>query len=220
MPIAPSSRLFWFVAGGGTLAVTAVVLVSCGVLPVGDLPELPGGEDTAASPSPEPTAEQAGFALPASCAEIGAQELAGNLVPAGAVVEEEITEVEGHPGAEQVSCVWQAAGGTDPRAESLALVFTVNVDPTGRTQVVRLPGAQEEMNWEVDVDVDVDNYRSAEADALGGELEYVSTVEGFSRNLYLSLPGEFHVSVTAMYSEATREEMERVVIAAAERTRA
>ncbi|WP_114399915.1 hypothetical protein [Marinitenerispora sediminis] len=219
MRIDPSSRLFWFVTGAGTLAVTGVVLASCGVLPVGDLPELPGADEEAApSPSPEPTTEQASFVLPASCAEIGAEELAGELVPAGAVVDEQAAEVEGHPDAEQLSCVWHA--GTDVRAESFSLVFTLNVDPTGRAQVVRLPGAQEEMNWEVDVDVDVDSYRSAEADALGGELEYVSTVEGSSRNLYLSLPGEFHVSVTAMYSEATREEMERVVIAAAERARA
>lgn len=209
----PASRL---AAASGAAAAAAVLLAGCDMLPLDDAAGEPDVEE--ATPSPEAAeAEEGRFALPTSCEEVGAMELVGDLAPEGTVVEEQSEEIEEVSGAEQLSCAWYDSASADPGAESFVLVFTVNVDPGDRTQVVRVPGPQEEMNWEVDVDVDVDSYWTPESDELNGELEYVSTVDGSSRQLYLSLPGEFHVSAVAMFSEVTREEMERIVLEAAER---
>ncbi|WP_046470093.1 hypothetical protein [Allosalinactinospora lopnorensis] len=173
------------------------------------------GEETEEEEAEE-EAEGDLFALPDSCAGIGAEEVAGGLAPAGTVVAEDIGEVEDTPDAEQVSCVWSGAGAGQGGGESFALVFTVNADPSARLEVAQVPG-EEEMNWEVDVDVDVDNYRTPQADALGGELDYVATVEGSTQSLHLSLPDNFYVSAIAVSSEASQEDLEQVVLQAAER---
>jgi hypothetical protein len=110
-------------------------------------------------------------------------------------------------------------GGTGPDTPSFTLVFTLNADPSVNPDVVRVPGEQKEMGWEVDIDVDVDNYHTDKADSLGGELEYVGTVDGSSRHLYLSLPGELYVTAIAQSEEVPREDLERVVMLAAEQIR-
>ncbi|WP_150240184.1 hypothetical protein [Nocardiopsis quinghaiensis] len=179
-------------------------------------------EEPGAGPSPEeePAEEEqaaSGYGLPESCEAAGAAEAVGDLAP-GTVLTEEIGEVEGIDGAEQVMCSF-SDGGTGPGSPSFTLVFTQNVDPSANPDVVRVPGAEEEMNWEVDIDVDVDNYHTDEADSLGGELEYVGAVDGSSRNLYLSLPGDLYVTAIAHSDEVPREDLERVVMLAAEQIR-
>ncbi|MDA8371166.1 MAG: hypothetical protein M0026_15050 [Nocardiopsaceae bacterium] len=204
-------------AAAGAAFAAGVLLAGCSELPfdTDDL-DIDGLPTEGASASPDPSADAAAFALPESCADIGAAEVVGDLAPEGAVLDEEAGEVEDVPDAEQVSCFWYDSTAQEPGGESFALVFTVNTDPSDNAEVVRVPGEQEEMNWEVDVDVDVDSYHTDAADELGGELKYVSTVEGSSKHLYLSLPGEFHVSATAMSSDAAKEDLEKVVLAAAQ----
>ncbi|GAA3761888.1 hypothetical protein HDA32_005761 [Spinactinospora alkalitolerans] len=211
MRLVPSSPVSWSVAAVGVAVAAGALFVGCDVLP-DDAAEGPAAGE--ATPLPEPSAEEAPFAVPASCADIGAAELVGDLAPEGAALEEEAGGVEDVPDSEQLSCTW--VGGTEPGGESVALVFTVNADPGDRAAVVRPAGAQEEMDWEVDVDVNVDTYRTDRTDELGGELKLVSTVEGSNRHLHLSLPGDLHVSVFTVSSEATKEEMEQVVLAAAQ----
>ncbi|WP_017572929.1 hypothetical protein [Nocardiopsis halotolerans] len=180
----------------------------------------PPEEEASASPSPEEEAqEQAApeYALPESCEAAGAAEVVGDLAP-GTVLTEEIGGVEGVDDAEQVVCSF-SDGGTEPGTPSFTLVFTLNADPSTNPDVVRVPGEQEQMNWEVDIDVDVDTYHTDEADSLGGDLEYVGTVDGSSRHLYLSLPGDMYVTAIAYGDEVPREDLERVVMLAAEQVR-
>jgi hypothetical protein len=216
----------------GTAVAAAVVggfaLVGFGVIDLddfemdlsfGDGEEAPE-QEAGASPSPEEEEpEQAApeYGLPESCAAAGAAEVVGDLAP-GQVLTEEVGEVEGVDGAEQVVCSF-SDGSTAPGTSSFTLVFTLNADPSANPDVVRVPGEQEQMNWEVDIDVDVDTYHTDEADSLGGDLEYVSTVDGSSRHLYLTLPGELHVTAIAHGEEVPREDLERVVLLAAERVR-
>ncbi|WP_019610840.1 hypothetical protein [Nocardiopsis sp. CNS-639] len=188
-------------------------------LPFGDGEEAPE-QEAGASPGPEEEqSEQAApeYGLPESCAAAGAAEVVGELAP-GQVLTEEVGEVEGVDGAEQVVCSF-SDGSTGPGASSFTLVFTLNADPSTNPDVVRVPGEQEQMNWEVDVDVDVDTYHTEESDSLGGDLEYVGTVDGSSRHLYLALPDELYVTAIAYGEEVPREDLERVVMLAAERIR-
>ncbi|MFD6100313.1 hypothetical protein ACFVWN_29310 [Nocardiopsis flavescens] len=229
MRLIPSSPLSCL----GTAAVAAViggfVLVGCDVVEFDefdtDFTLFSGSGE--ASPSPEASAdpspgeeeeaeeETARYALPESCAEAGAAEVVGDLAP-GTVLAEERGEVEGFADAEQLTCSF--SDGT-AGASAVTLVFTLNVDPSLSPDVVTVPGAEEEMNWEVDIDVDVDTYHTDEADSLGGDLEYVGTVDGSTRHLYLSLPGDLYVTVIAHGEEVPREDLERVVMLAAERVR-
>ncbi|TDQ50734.1 hypothetical protein [Actinorugispora endophytica] len=218
MRLVPSSPLSWFAATAGAVLAAGVLFVGCGALPLDGASEGPADAEASPTPAPSPTPEAARFALPASCAEVGADELVGGLAPEGAAVAEEAGEIEGVTDAARLSCAWHDSAAAGAGA-SFALVFTVNADPSDKAPVVRMPGGQEEMNWEVDVDVDVDTYRTDQADELGGELKSVTTVEGSSRQLHLSLPGDFHVSAVAMFSDASREDMEHVLVSAALRTR-
>lgn len=230
MRLIPSSPLSCL----GTAAVAAViggfVLVGCDVVEFDefdtDFSLFSGDEE--ASPSPEASAspspedeeepgEDARYALPESCAEAGAAEVVGDLAP-GTVLAEERGEVDGFADAEQLTCSFSDGTGT-PGAPTFTLVFTLNVDPSLSPDVVAVPGAEEEMNWEVDIDVDVDTYHTDEADSLGGDLEYVGTVDGSTRHLYLSLPGDLYVTAIAYGEEVPREDLERVVMLAAERVR-
>ncbi|MBB6174125.1 hypothetical protein HNR23_004185 [Nocardiopsis mwathae] len=229
MRLVPSSPLSCSAAALGAVAVVGgVVLVGCDAIPIDG--ELWEGFTGAASPSPSPspTDEAAGgpaYALPDSCTEIGAAELAGNLAPQGAAAGEETGKVEGASDAEQVSCSWSGGAVADPGGAeagggpAFVLTFTVNTDPSDRAQVIQVPGDQEEMNWEVDVPVDTATYRTDKTVELGGELKYVTTADGSAQHLYLSLPDDFHVSASAMFSDATKEDLEKVVIAAAEKAK-
>ncbi|GLU49630.1 hypothetical protein [Nocardiopsis ansamitocini] len=233
-PPSPAARC---ALAAGAFMVAGSLLTGCSTMPF-DLDFFdgasaePSGE--AAAPSTEPSAEEAPYAVPESCADVGATELVGSLVPENTTVEEEAGEVSGADEARQLSCVWSGGQAADPsgaaeeepgdeaavtRVESIALVFTINVDPSDRAEVVQAAGGEEEMNWEVDVDVDVDTYRTDDTDTLGGELKSVSTVDGSNRQLHLSLPGEFHVSVIAVSSDATQEDMERILVQAVEQAR-
>ncbi|MFL1426407.1 MULTISPECIES: hypothetical protein [unclassified Nocardiopsis] len=231
MRLIPSSPLSCL----GTAAVAAViggfVLVGCDVVEFDEFDTdftLFSGDGEEASPSPEASAspspedeegeeETAQYVLPASCAEAGAAEVVGDLAP-GTVLAEDRGEVEGFADAEQLTCSFSDGTGT-PGTATFTLVFTLNVDPSLSPDVVAVPGAEEEMNWEVDIDVDVDTYHTDEADSLGGDLEYVGTVDGSTRHLYLSLPGELYVTAIAYGEEVPREDLERVVMLAAERVR-
>lgn len=227
MRLVPSTPASWFAATAGVVLTAGALLIGCTMLPLDS--ETGGLAEADPTPTPAPTAEETLFTVPQSCADAGAAELVGDLAPAGAVVQEDSAREEAGPedgveedaaDAEQLACAWSAPGTTEPDSESLTLVFAVNLDPSDRAAVVRLPGELEEMNWEVDVDVDVDSYHTPEADQLGGELKSVATADGSSRHLSLSLPGDFHILVIAMFSDASQEEMERVLITAAERARA
>ncbi|MBB4934538.1 hypothetical protein F4561_005358 [Lipingzhangella halophila] len=169
-----------------------------------------GGED-------EESGEQGGdqAAMPDSCAGVGAEQLASGLAPQGATVVEDSGGIDGAPDAEQLSCVWSESGGS---GQSFALVFTENADPSARLDVAQQPDG-EEMNWEVDIDVNVDNYRTAQADSLGGELDYVATVEGSTKSLHLSMPDDFYVSAIAVSSDAGKKDLEDVVFQAAEQAK-
>ncbi|TQN32619.1 hypothetical protein FHX37_2595 [Haloactinospora alba] len=175
-----------------------------------------GSEDSADEADGNSEEETARFALPESCADIGAGEVAGGLAPAGASVTEDTEELDGASDAEQMSCVWTGSGTEGGDGESFAITFTVNADPSARLEVAQLPG-EEEMNWEVDVDVEVDSYRTARSETLGGELDYVTTVEGSTQSLHLALPEDFYISAVAVSSEASRKDLEKVVFQAAER---
>ncbi|KOX11303.1 hypothetical protein [Nocardiopsis sp. NRRL B-16309] len=218
----------------GTAVVAAVVggfvLVGCDVVDLDELGDfggvddidmsLPGGEaDPDASASPEDEEEEAAsaYGLPESCEAAGAAEVVGDLAP-GPVLAEESGAVEGIDGAEQLTCSF-SDGSTEPGTPVFTLVFTSNADPSANPDVVQVPGAEAEMNWEVDVDVDVDTYENDDTDELGGGLEYVGTVDGSSRQLFLSLPGDFHVAAIAFGEDVAREDLERVVMTAAERVR-
>ena len=163
----------------------------------------------------EDTEEEESLALPASCTEAGAEQVAAGLTPQGTVLEESSGEVAGATDAEQLSCTWTGAGD-ETGAETFALVFTDGTDPGARLDVAQ-PSDEDEMNWEVDIDVDLDNYRTPAADALGGELDYVRTVEGSTQSLHLSLPDDFYVSAISVASEAAQEDLEQAVLDAAER---
>ncbi|RNL82169.1 hypothetical protein [Halostreptopolyspora alba] len=175
-----------------------------------------GGEEDSGGEGDQEESEEEQLALPDSCADVGAQEVAGGLAPQGATLSEDAGEIDGAPDAAQLSCVWSGSGGSG--SQSFALVFTENADPSARLDVAQASG-EEEMNWEVDIDVNVENYRTAQADALGGDLDYVATVEGSTKSLHLSLPDDFHVSAIAVSSDTERAELEDVVLQAAERLR-
>ncbi|WP_017601970.1 hypothetical protein [Nocardiopsis lucentensis] len=181
-------------------------------LPLGD----PSGEPST-GPDAEETPDAPGYALPESCAAAGVAEVVGDLAP-GPVLTEESGEVEGVDDAEQLVCSY-GDGGAESGSPTFTVVFTLGADPSTNPDVVRVPGSEERMNWEVDVDVDVDTYHTDEADSLGGDLEYVGTVDGSSRHLYLALPGELHVTAISYFGDVPREDLERVVMTAAERIR-
>lgn len=225
-------------AAGAALAAT-VLLTACGAESTGEDSsaseewewsewfsfgdEEDEGSDTensedAADKDDSENKDTAQFALPDSCADIGAGEVAGDLTPAGTSVAEDTEEIDGASGAQQMSCVWSGSGSDQDSGESFAITFTVNADPSARLEVAQVPG-EKEMNWEVDVDVNVDNYRTSQADSLGGELDYVTTVEGSTQSLHLALPEDFYVSAVAVSSEAAQEDLEKVVFQAAERAK-
>lgn len=231
MRLIPSTPLSCLGTAVAAAVVGGFVLVGFGVIDLdefdafdmdlsfGDGEEAPE-QEAGASPGPEEEQqEQAApeYGLPESCAAAGAAEVVGDLAP-GTVLTEEAGEVEGVDGAEQVVCSF-SDGSTAPGTPSFTLVFTLNADPSANPDVVRVPGEQEQMNWEVDIDVDVDTYHTEESDSLGGDLEYVGTVDGSSRHLYLSLPDELYVTAIAHGEEVPREDLERVVMLAAERIR-
>ncbi|MEE2039050.1 hypothetical protein Q8791_17690 [Nocardiopsis sp. CT-R113] len=233
MRLIPSSPLSCLGTAVVAVVVGGFVLVGCDVVDTdefdmdfsffsGDGEESPD-EDPSAGPSPgegeeeEADQEASSYGLPESCEAAGAAEVVGDLAP-GPVLAEDVGPVEGIDDAEQVVCSFSDGSGT-AGSPSLTLVFTANADPSTNPDVVQVPGAEEEMNWEVDIDVDVDSYHTDESDSLGGDLEYVGTVDGSSRNLYLSLPGDLYVTVIAYGEEVPREDLERIVMQAAERVR-
>ncbi|MBB6118518.1 hypothetical protein [Nocardiopsis algeriensis] len=230
MRLIPSSPLSCLGTAAVAVVVGGAVLVGCGVVDIDefdpdfDLFSSDGAESPQEEPSPSPSAAEedeeaasAQYALPESCAEAGAAEVVGDLAP-GTALSEERGEVEGFDEAEQLVCSFGDGSGTAGSA-TFTLVFTVNVDPSLSPDVVQVPGAEEEMAWEVDIDVDVDTYHTDEADSLGGDLEYVGTVDGSTRHLYLALPGELYVTAIAQGEEVAREDLERVVLLAAENLR-
>ena len=175
-------------------------------------------EGASASPSPEDNEEAeeeqaSSYGLPESCEAAGAAQIVGDLAP-GQVLTEESGPIEGIEDAEQLSCTF-SDGTTGAGTASFTLVFTSGADPSANPDVVQVPGAEAEMNWEVDVDVDVDTYHTEDSDDLGGDLEYVGTVDGSSRHLYLQLPGDFYVTAIAYFDEVERGDLERVVLQAA-----
>ncbi|MFE3460825.1 hypothetical protein ACFXKD_25060 [Nocardiopsis aegyptia] len=226
MRLIPSKPLSCLGTAVVAVVVGGVVLVGCDVVDldeVGDFGsledidmELPEG-GVIASGDPSPEEEASAYGLPESCAAAGAAEVVGDLAP-GPVLAEESGAVEGIDDAEQLTCSF-SDGSTEPGTPVFTLVFTSNADPSANPDVVRVPGAEAEMNWEVDVDVDVDTYQNDETDALGGDLEYVGTVDGSSRQLFLSLPGDFYVAAIAFGEDVAREDLERVVMTAAEQVR-
>ncbi|WP_017577480.1 hypothetical protein [Nocardiopsis kunsanensis] len=160
--------------------------------------------------------EQAsGYALPQSCEAADVAGAAGDLAP-GTELREESGEIEDIDGAEQVSCILSSG---EAGAATLTVVFTEGTDPSANPEVIQVPGAEEEMNWDVDIDVDVDTYHTEDTDDLGGDLEYVGAVDGSSTQLYLELPEEFYVTAVVTNADVEREELERVVLRAAENVR-
>ncbi|WP_431873162.1 hypothetical protein [Nocardiopsis eucommiae] len=222
MRLIPSSPLSCLGTAVAAVVIGGVVLVGCDVVDLDlDLSMSSGGadspeEEASASPSPDedqPEEETSAYGLPASCEAAGAAQIVGDLAP-GQVLTEESGEIEGIEDAEQLSCTF-SDGGTEPGTPSFTLVFTSGADPSANPDVVQVPGAEAEMNWEVDVDVDVDTYHTEDSDDLGGDLEYVGTVDGSSRHLYLQLPGDFHVTAIAYFEDVERGDLERVVLQAA-----
>ncbi|MEU3020856.1 hypothetical protein ABZ635_26120 [Nocardiopsis sp. NPDC007018] len=222
MRLIPSTPLSCLGTAVAAVVIGGVVLVGCDVVDLdldlslsagGDSPE----EEASASPSPEEQTEEeaqaSSFGLPESCEAAGAAQIVGDLAP-GQVVTEESGGIEGIEDAEQLSCTF-SDGSTEPGTPSFTLVFTSGADPSANPDVVRVPGAEAEMNWEVDVDVDVDTYHTEDSDDLGGDLEYVGTVDGSSRHLYLQLPGDFYVTAIAYFEDVERGDLERVVFQAA-----
>ncbi|WP_017583972.1 hypothetical protein [Nocardiopsis valliformis] len=226
MRLIPSTPLSCLGTAVAAVVIGGVVLVGCDVVDLDlDLSLSSGGadspeEEASASPSPE-NAEDAeeqeeaasAYGLPESCEAANATQIVGDLAP-GPVLTEESGPIEGIEDAEQLSCTF-SDGGTEPGTPSFTLVFTSGADPSANPDVVQVPGAEAEMNWEVDVDVDVDTYHTEDSDDLGGDLEYVGTVDGSSRHLYLQLPGDFHVTAIAYFDEVERGDLEKVVFQAA-----
>ncbi|MBR8740923.1 hypothetical protein [Nocardiopsis sp. MG754419] len=227
MRLIPSSPLSCLGTAVAAVLIGGVVLVGCDAVDLdldlslsgGDGADAPDGE---ASASPDPDAEDtedteeqdaSAYGLPESCEAAGAAQIVGDLAP-GTVLTEESGEVDGVEDTEQLSCTF-SDGGTGPGTASFTLVFTSGADPSANPDVVQVPGAEAEMNWEVDVDVDVDTYHTEESDDLGGDLEYVGTVDGSSRHLYLELPGDFYVTAVAYHEDVERGDLERVVLQAA-----
>jgi hypothetical protein len=223
MRLFPSKPLPSVGAALTAAAIGGVVLTGCESSYFDDLSLPTAGEESPgadASASPSPGAEEeaaSAYGLPESCEAAGAADVVGDLAP-GSVLTEESGAVEGIDDAEQLTCSF-GDGSTEPGAPTFTLVFTSNADPSANPDVVRVPGAEAEMNWEVDVDVDVDTYHNEGTDELGGDLEYVGTVDGSSRQLFLSLPGDFYVAAIAFGEDVAREDLERVVMAAAEQVR-
>lgn len=167
---------------------------------VGDLTDLSGsGEESDSSD------------LPSSCAEVDGGSLAGDLIPAGATVDERFEEAGGD--AAQLSCVWR-----DQQDDSqwFALVFAVNTEPDDLAALADDEAEEEgQMAWEVDIDTYQDSYHTDEADELGGDLEFVETVDGSSQQVQLSLPGNRHVLAVGALDGITQQDLERIVMAAA-----
>ncbi|MEY9211981.1 hypothetical protein NI17_007795 [Thermobifida halotolerans] len=213
MRLIPSTRTGCIAATAGVVVVGGLVFLGYRHLLGDDEFTLPVTALT--SPAPTPTPADVTFTLPDTCAEAGATELVGDLAPQGTALVEDSEESD-DADARQLSCVW--TDGTDADSEALMLVFAVNIDPSDRVAVVRLPDEQREqqdMGWEVDVDVNVDTYRTTATDPLGGELKYVTTVDGSSRQLSLELPGEVHIAAVALFSDIPREDMEQLLVTAA-----
>lgn len=212
-------------------AVTAVVLLSgCeGGDFEFDTDFFSGEESPGPSESPSPEDEEngededgqdeeqaSGYALPQSCEAADVSGAAGPLAP-GTDLTEESGEIEDIDGAEQVSCT---LSGGEAGSGTLTVVFTEGADPSANPDVIQVPSSEEEMNWDVDIDVDVDTYHTDDTDDLGGDLEYVGAVDGSSTQLYLELPDEFYVTAVVTDADVEREELERVVLQAAENARA
>lgn len=161
--------------------------------------------------------EASGYGLPDSCENAGVTQIVGDLAPGG-VLSEEGGEVDGIDDAEQIVCTLSDGGG-EADTPSFTLVFTVNADPSANPELVEVPGSEAEMNWEVDVDVDVDTYHTDESDDLGGDLEYVGAIDGSSSHLYLELPDDFYVAAITNAEGVDRDDLERVVMEAAEQVR-
>lgn len=177
----------------------------------------PGEEGEEEEEDSEEEEQASNHGLPDSCEAAGVTEVVGDLAP-GTVLDEESGEVEGIDDAEQLVCTLGDGSG-EAEASSFVLVYTVNVDPSTNPDVLRVAEPEEEMNWDVDVDVDVDTYHTDESDDLGGDLEYVSALDGSSSHLYLELPDDFYITAIAYHDEVDRADLERVVFQAAERTR-
>lgn len=156
--------------------------------------------------------EAAAYGFPESCADAGAAESAGDLVPLGVTVQEDFGEFEQYADARYLVCAW------DGPEEAFTLIYTENADPSGLVNLAGETGEQE-MNWEVDVDIDVENYRSTEADELGGDLDYSSTTDGSTKIMHLSLPNNFWVAGVSVNQDVEQQDLERVVYDAAERLR-
>lgn len=212
-------------------AVTAVVLLSgCeGGDFEFDTDFFSGEESPGPSESPSPEDEEngededgqdegqaSGYALPQSCEAADVSGAAGALAP-GTDLTEESGEIEDIDGAEQISCT---LSGGEAGSGTLTVVFTEGADPSANPDVIQVPNSEEEMNWDVDIDVDVDTYHTDDTDDLGGDLEYVGAVDGSSTQLYLELPDEFYVTAVVTNADVEREELERVVLQAAENARA
>src|SRR5690606_27246790 len=203
-PIAPTSRTALL---AGVLAASGVLLAGCGDLSFdgdeafGDL-ELPDLGSIVPSASPEAEEEKAAGELPSSCAEAGAEELAGGYVPSGASLSEDDQAPEGAgDDARQLACVWPGSAEGAGGAPALARVFTLNADAADAAQVIQEAGGEKEANWEVDVDVYGDTYHSADADELDGELEYLTTAAGSARYVILTLPGDLHVTASTLHTD-------------------
>ncbi|MGW5874966.1 hypothetical protein ACWFMI_00235 [Nocardiopsis terrae] len=224
MRLIPSTPLSCLGTAVAAVVVGGVVLVGCDVVDLDLDLNLSSGdadsptEEVSAGPSPEDAEEgqeeaASSYGLPESCEAAGAARIVEGVAP-GTVLTEESGPVEGIEDAEQLSCTF-SEGGTEAGTPSFTLVFTSGADPSANPDVVRVPGSEAEMNWEVDVDVDVDTYHTEDSDDLGGDLEYVGTMDGSSRHLYLQLPGDFHVTAIAYFDEVERGDLERVVLQAA-----
>src|SRR5690606_491164 len=230
-PIAPTSRTALL---AGVLAASGVLLAGCGDLSFdgdeafGDL-ELPDLGSIVPSASPEAEEEKAAGELPSSCAEAGAEELAGGYVPSGASLSEDDQAPEGAgDDARQLSCVWTGSAEGDGGAPVLALVVPPNADPAAAAQGIQQAraaqvsqegGGEKEANGEVDVDVYGDTYHSADADELDGELEYLTTAAGSARYVILTLPGDLHVTASTLHTDVAQEDLEQLAVQAAQRIR-
>lgn len=216
MPLPSSSPLTRAASAAGALTAAGVLLAGCSGSvdfggEVGEL-ELPDLGEVVPSASPSADAEGADMpALPASCAEAGAADLVGGRVPAGAQLEEETGAVEGVEDSERLGCVWSGQG------ESVAVVYAVNVDTTDLAQMVQVSTGQKEANWEVDVDVYGDTYHSEDADAVGGELEYMATAGDTTRYVFLTLPGDVHVAAAATGGDLEQQDLEQIALQAGQR---
>lgn len=176
----------------------------------------PGDEENSEDEDGQDEEQASGYALPQSCEAADVSGAVGALAP-GTDLTEESGEIEDIDGAEQVSCT---LSGGEAGSATLTVVFTEGADPSANPDVIQVPGSEEEMNWDMDIDVDVDTYHTEDTDDLGGDLEYVGAVDGSSTQLYLELPDEFYVTAVVTNADVDREELERVVLQAAENARA